>query len=139
IFTFSTRYRFDHSTFELRRFEAEARANFDRWWVNVVYGIYDAQPLLGFPVRREGIMTQGSIKLGQNWVFTGAVRFDIDAHKIDSTQLGLGYIDDCLILALNYITSYTYGSTVTPDHRVMFQIALRTLGTTGGTQAQTPQ
>src|SRR5690606_11888833 len=94
VFTFSTRYRFDRRSFEVRRFEAEARANFDRWWLNVVYGVYDAQPLLGFPLQREGVMTQASLKVGANWVLTGMVRYDLDNHKVDSTMFGVGYIDD---------------------------------------------
>lgn len=139
IFTFSTRYRFDRSTFEVRRFEAEARTSIDRWTISMVYGIYDAQPLIGFPLKREGIMTQGSVWLGANWMATGMIRYDIDAKKIDSTHLGLGYIDDCLIIAMNYIAMYSYGSTQKLDHRVVFQIALRTLGTTGGTQQSQPR
>jgi LPS-assembly protein len=139
IYTFSTRYRFDHSTFELRRFEAEARANFDRWSVAVVYGNYDAQPLLGFLQRREGVLTSGSIKLGANWVLSAAARYDIDAGKFDQTQLGLGYIDDCFILAVNYVTSYSYSGNVTADHRVIMQIGLRTLGSTGISQTTNPQ
>ena len=143
VFTFSTRYRFDHSTFELRRFEAEARATFDRWSFWTVYGSYAAQPLLGFLQRREGILGGTSIKLGANWVLTGTALYDIDAHKIGQTQLGLGYIDDCLILAFNYIRSYSYSvtatqTTATLDHRFMVQIGLRTLGITGTNQASTP-
>ena len=131
IYTFSTRYRFDHDSFALRRFEAEVRANVDRWSVAVTYGNYDAQPLLGFLQRREGILGSTSVKLGANWVFTGAARYDLDAGKFDMTQFGLGYIDDCLIVAFQYITSYTYSGNVTPDHRFVFQIGLRTLGNAG--------
>ena len=56
-----------------------------------------------------------SVKLDANWVLLGAARYDINAGKFDQTRLGLGYIDDCLILAVNYITSYTYSGNV--DHR----------------------
>jgi LPS-assembly protein len=127
-YTFTTRYRFDQSTFEMRRFEVEANANFDRWSVGVLYGRYDAQPQLGYLTAREGILGNAAIKLNRNWLATAAVRYDIDAGKFDQTQFGLGYIDDCLILALNYITSYAYSGNPTKDHRVMLQLSLRTLG-----------
>ena len=65
------------------------------------------------PDRREGILGSASIKLNANWVATGAARYDIDASKFDQTRFGVGYIDDCFILALNYITSYTYSGN--PD------------------------
>jgi LPS-assembly protein len=134
IYAFTTRFRFDNSTFELRRFEAEARANVDRWSVGLLYGMYDAQPLIGFLERREGILGTASVKLNSNWIASTGLRYDIDANKFSQTQFGIGYIDDCLILALNYITSYTYSGNATTDHRVMLQLSLRTLGTTSFSQ-----
>ncbi|MBM3529790.1 MAG: LPS-assembly protein LptD [Alphaproteobacteria bacterium] len=127
-YTFTTRYRFDQSTFELKRFEVEGQAHFDRWSVGVLYGQYAAQPQLGYLQPREGILGSASVKLDRNWLATAAVRYDIDASKFDQTQFGLGYIDDCLIVALNYITSYAYSGNPTKDHRVLLQLSLRTLG-----------
>jgi LPS-assembly protein len=134
IFTFTTRFRFDHDTFAVQRFETEARATVDRWSVSVLYGDYAAQPLLGFLTRREGILTTASVKLTSNWLATGAVRYDLEAHKLAGTQFGVSYIDDCIILALNYITNYTYSGNVTNDQRIMFQVSLRTLGGTAFSQ-----
>ena len=135
VYTFSTRYRFDESTFALRRFELEARANFDRWSGALLYGNYDRQPELGFLERREGVLGSASIKLTQNWVLQGAARYDIDAAKFDQTRIGVGYVDDCLILALNYVTSYNYnGQPQAADHRVILQLSLRTLGGTAISQ-----
>ena len=59
IYSFTTRFRFDQDNFEVRQFETEARASFDRWSVSVLYGKYDAQPRLGFLTRREGILGSG--------------------------------------------------------------------------------
>jgi LPS-assembly protein len=132
IFTFTTRYRFDEQTFDMRRFELEGRANFDRLSLQALYGNYDKQPELGFLTRREGILGGVSYKVTQNWAVIAAARYDIDADSFDQTRFGVGYIDDCLILALNYITSYTYSGNPTRDHRLMLQMSLRTLGTTSG-------
>ena len=134
IWSFITRFRFDQSTFDVQRFEAEARASFDRWSVSVLYGDYAAQPLLGFLDRRQGILTNGSIKITQNWVANAAVRYDIDAEKLAGTSFGVGYIDDCLIVALNYMRNYTYSGVATRDDRVMLQMTLRTLGGTSVSQ-----
>jgi LPS-assembly protein len=130
-YMFTTRYRFDQETFALRRFELEGRANFDRWSVSALYGSYDAQPQLGFLNRREGILGTTQIKLNANWVATAGVRYDLTAGKIDQTQFGIGYIDDCFILALNYISGYSYNQTTlttTSDQRIMLQLSLRTIG-----------
>jgi LPS-assembly protein len=133
-YTFTTRYRFDESTFAVRRFEAESRANYDRWIVSVLYGRYAAQPQLGFLTDRQGILSSLSYKLTANWITTSAIRYDLEANQIQQYQIGLGYIDDCFILALNYITDYGYSGNPTVDHRIMLQMSLRTLGSTGVSQ-----
>ena len=142
-YTFTTRYRFDHSTFELNRFEVEGRASYDRISLSVLYGQYAPQPELGFLSWRQGILGTASLKIGANWVATTALGYDVDARKFSSTQFGLGYIDDCFIFAMNYITGYSYSyntslgvaTTSTLDHRFMLTIALRTIGSTGASQS----
>ena len=70
-----------------------------------------------------------SYKINPNWAVSTALRYDIEAGKFDQTRFGLGYIDDCFILGLNYITDYTYSTSVpVPNHTIMLQLALRTLG-----------
>ncbi|GIK79044.1 MAG: LPS-assembly protein LptD [Pseudorhodoplanes sp.] len=130
ILTLSTRFRFDEETFAVRRFEIEGRANFDRWSLQALYGNYDKQPELGFLTRREGILGGASVKLNQNWVMQAAARYDLDADRFDQTRIGVGYVDDCFILALNYITSYDYTVDVKKDHRIMLQLNLRTIAGT---------
>jgi len=130
IYSFTMRARFDEATFAIERFEAETRANFDRWTLQLLYGDYAAQPQLGFLTRREGILTGAQVKLTDNWVLLGSLRYDLFAHEFDQTRVGLGYVDDCLLLSLNWLTGYTYTGTTTPvkDSSVMLQFSLRTLG-----------
>jgi LPS-assembly protein len=134
-YTFSTRARFDEQTLNVSRFEAEGRASFDRWSVSLMYGNYAPQVDLGYLTRREGVLGSGSIKVANNWVVTGAARWDLAANKLDTYTLGAGYVDDCFVLAVNYVTSYTYTTNfATPpvlSHAFMFQLGLRTLGTSG--------
>src|SRR6185312_14589098 len=82
-YTFTSRFRFDQDTFEAKRTELEARANYDRWSVSLLYGDYAAQPEIGFLTRRQGILGSTSIKLDANWVLSGAARYDINAGKFD--------------------------------------------------------
>ena len=55
-YTFSTRARFDELTGSVERFEAEGRANYDRFSVSLLYGDYAAQPDIGYLTRREGVL-----------------------------------------------------------------------------------
>jgi LPS-assembly protein len=131
-YTFSVRGRFDEATGSANRLEAEARANYDRWSLSVLYGDYAPQAELGYLTRREGILTSASVKLAANWVVTGSARWDLVANQLNQYVIGFGYVDDCFVLAANYVTSYTYAVGTTPptlSHAFMFQIGLRTIGT----------
>ncbi|UGA46402.1 LPS-assembly protein LptD [Bradyrhizobium quebecense] len=137
-YTFSVRSRMDEATWNINRFEATASANFDRWSIAVTYGDYAAQPELGYLTRREGILTSGSVKVASNWVVQGAARWDLEANKINQYAFGAGYVDDCFVLAANYITSYTYQAGSQPpvlSHAFMFQIGLRTIAQTSTTSS----
>jgi LPS-assembly protein len=135
-YTFSTRARFDQATMNVNRFEAEGRANFDRWSVALTYGNYAAQPELGYLTRREGLLGSASVKVAANWVVSGAARWDLEANKLNQYIVGAGYVDDCFVLAANYVTSYNYSAGTTPPtlgHAFMLQIGLRTLASQAGT------
>lgn len=130
-YKFTTRARFDEATGSVNRFEAEASASFNRWSISTIYGSYAAQPDLGFLTRRQGILTTGSVKVASNWVVSGGARWDLEANRINQYIVGAGYVDDCFVLALNYVTGYAYtnyGTTPTLNHSVMLQIGLRTIG-----------
>jgi len=130
-YRFTTRVRLDEATLDVNRFEAEASASFNRWSVSMIYGNYAAQPDLGFLARRQGILGNASFKLASNWVVAGGARWDLETSKIDQYTVGAGYVDDCFVLALNYVTSYAYSNYATApalNHSVMLQLGLRTLG-----------
>jgi LPS-assembly protein len=132
-YTFSTRARLDQATGSLQRFETEGRANFDRWSVGLMYGDYSPQPEIGYLTRREGILASGSVKVAANWVVTGAARWDLVANQINQYVVGAGYVDDCFVLAANYVTSFSYSAGTAPpvlSQAFMLQIGLRTLANT---------
>ncbi|WP_139481501.1 LPS-assembly protein LptD [Bradyrhizobium ivorense] len=130
-FTFSVRSRMDEATRNINRFEAQASANFDRWSASVTYGDYAAQPELGYQARREGIMTTGSLKVAANWVVTGSARWDLQSNNINQYVFGAGYVDDCFVLAANYVSSYNYSVGSTPpvlNKTYLLTLGLRTIG-----------
>ena len=123
-YMFTASARFDEQTFAVERLELETRANFDRLGINLLYGDYAAQPELGFLTRREGFIAGASYKLTTNWVATAAAGYDIFAHQFNYSRIGLGYVDDCFMLAVNYISSYAYNGTSSPvaNSTVMFPV-----------------
>ncbi len=131
IFTFTSRFRFDEENFSVQRMELESRATFDRWTLDVLYGNYAAQPEIGYLTRRNGVLTTATVKLSENWVVNGGVRYDFEAGQPSQTRMGLGYIDDCFILSFNWFTDYTYSGNVSTSQTFMLQLSLRTIGGTG--------
>jgi LPS-assembly protein len=142
-YTFTARFRFDEETYQVERAEFEAKANFDRISTSIMYGNYGAQPDIGFLTRRDGILSSTQFKITPNWSVLGSARYDLTAGEFDQYRLGFGYIDDCIALALNYITDYSYGYSPTTNtsiqasinHTVMLQLSLRTLGGTSFQQS----
>jgi LPS-assembly protein len=130
VYSFTVRGRFDQATWTPQRLEVETRANFERWTLQVLYGDYAPQPLLGFLTRREGLLAAASVKLTENWLLLGSTRYDIENDRFDQARVGVGYVDDCFMLSVNWLSSYTYTTTTAPvrNDTVMLQFSLRTLG-----------
>jgi LPS-assembly protein len=139
-YKFTTRFRFDHGDFTLQRAEYEVVANFNRWNASILYGDYASQPQIGYIDRRQGLLGSASVKLDSNWLLRGSALYDVRGGKFTSNMIGLAYMDDCLILGLNYITSYSYGTgSAVLNHSIMLQLSLRTLGGTMVSQAMNQQ
>ena len=131
VYSFAVRGRFDQSTFNPQRLEVDTRANFERWTLQLLYGDYAAQPLLGFLNRRQAVLAGSSVKVTANWVLLGSARYDIENDRFDQARLGVGYVDDCFMISANWIGGYTYtttGSGPVSNNTFMLQFSLRTLG-----------
>ena len=133
-FSFTSRLRFGESDFTLQRTELQTTANFERWTTTLVYGNYAPQPAVGALDRREGIVASARAKVDSNWALLGAVRYDVRSAQISGGSIGAGYVDDCFIVALNYLSEYAYNGTSKFNNTVMFQVSLRTIG--GNTTTQ---
>ena len=103
----------------------------------VLYGKYDAQPLLGFLDAARGHPRQrllqdrhrtGCPRRASATTSTPQVRWPepVSASAISTIA------SSC---ALNYITNYTYSGNVATDQRIMLQFTLRTLGGTAVSQS----
>lgn len=149
-FSFTGRGRFDEQTFALERLELQAAGKFGPVTANAMYARYAAQPQLGYPNRREGLMTGATLQLNENWSVNGRVLFDLDRYvterqnyvytstssgssnrwSVASMSIGAGYNDECLNFGVTYISSYKNDSTGTrrPDKTIMVRLELKTLG-----------
>ena len=80
----------------------------------MLYGDYAAAAGVRLPdAPRRHCSAARSVKVAANWVVTGAARWDLVANKINQYVIGAGYVDDCFVLAANYVTSYSYAAGTT--------------------------
>jgi LPS-assembly protein len=133
-FSFVSRFRFDKDDLSIRRFEFETRSTWDRLTLSTTYARYEAQPEIGFLLRRNGIYQLATYRFADYWSVTGGVRYDIDRDKIDFGLLTLAYTDECFVISANYIADYTNLVTSTPVHKFILRVDLRTLGGTNFSQ-----
>lgn len=132
--SFGSHFRFDEDSFNLRAAELAARANFDRFQANVIYGRYDREPLQGFDSIREGVLAGGRVFVTEDVYVEGGARYNFDYKAFDRTEVGFG-IDDimqCLALGFTYIREVDNSSEsiklADVDHKFLLRVDLRTLG-----------
>jgi LPS-assembly protein len=150
-FSFTGRGRFDNDTFAMERLELQSKARItSRLSASALYARYAAQPELGYPTRREGLLTSANFKLTDRWSLNGSVLFDLDRYLSDrqtyvyaglpaqqsnrwsiaSMSVGALYQDECTTFGVTYVSSFKDDSTGTrrPDTAIMLRLELRTLG-----------
>jgi len=143
-FSFVTRFRFDKDDLSLRRFEAETTSRWDRLTLSTIYARYEAQPMIGFLERRNGIYQTATYQFHDYWSITGGFRYDLERGRFDFGTVGLSYTDECFAITATYVADYTNLVTSSSVHKFLLRVNLRTLGETGfrqnlGNQVTTTQ
>ena len=146
-FSFIAKGRFDPDTFNLRRFDMIANASIGPMTGSLQYARYEAQPLIGYDKRREGVSSSLQYKINSNYFVSGNVIFDLSRHlyndvptigghaglfSLAGVGFGAGYSDDCTVLRVNYTSVYQEktGVGAVRNQTILLQLQLRTLGET---------
>ncbi|WP_201829269.1 LPS-assembly protein LptD [Microvirga zambiensis] len=166
-FAVVTRARFDDEDFDLNRFEAGVRANFNPYVpvsTSLTYARYEAQPAIGFPLRREGLLGTARWDISPNWYVSGSLLLDLDryllARQTFATQyaanpatavydrqniayvsgmsFGVGYMDECTTFSLIYSVTPREVTRTSGEkdqnHTIAFSLEFRSLGEVGYSQ-----
>jgi LPS-assembly protein len=148
-YSFITKANFDNNNFDLKRLDISANANFGHLTTSVIYARYAAQPEIGFDKLREGLALSGKYDMFEHYFVSGSVAFDLSRHLYDaelgtktsrfavaSSNIGIGYHDECTTFSLNYTSGYGYGnSAASRGDAVVLQLTLRSLGSARVTEA----
>ncbi|MCS0493619.1 LPS-assembly protein LptD [Ancylobacter mangrovi] len=125
------RFRFSEDDWSVQRYELEGRAVVNKLMLSATYGLYAAQPELGYYEQREGLLGTGQYKINQNWSVMGAARYNLRQDEIDYTLFGISYADECFGLTLSYKSDYTESGNRERVDTVLLTVSLRTLGAAG--------
>ena len=142
--SFLAKGRFDSSSLDTRALDLISSFNWHSFSSSIQYSRYAAQPLIGYPFRREGVLVNGRYNFLDHYFVSASTVLDLNPHKYDNVTgaydlaighpqlatlgVGVGYNDECTTFSVNYSRSYTYSANVqTVDQTVMFQLTLRTL------------
>ena len=109
IYTFTSRFRFDENTFEVRRFEVEGRANFDRWSAHRALRQLRRAARDRLPRAPPGHTRPGHVQVHAELerARLGALRHRGQADQ-PAPRSGSATSTTALHFALNYMTDYTY-------------------------------
>ena len=152
------RGRFDEKTFALRRAEVQANTTVGPVTNSLTYQRIAAQPELGFNFRREGILTNNTLRLGNGWQLSSGVLFDLsrylyerdyaaaytlanpvlvpivpntDRFRPSALSLGIGYYDEGTSFSVTYSRNYndlTSTNSRTTTDAVLVKLELKHLG-----------
>lgn len=142
---FTAKGLFNTQNFEPDRLDIASDFNLGAWTGGVDFANYQAQPILGYYVPREGLSLNSRYQLTPHYFLQGSVTFDMSRQyyppsltgftnagpwAIASESLGAGYTDDCTSLLVNYSSVYEDIGTGTLVHNQIFmvQLQLRSLG-----------
>lgn len=120
--------RFDEDSFDLKRTDLGARANYGPVAAHAVYAAYDAQPGLGIPTARSEVQTGGSLALAENWSVFGSIRYDLELQTEVADSMGIRYHDDCFALSVIYTETFIRDRDIEPNQQVMLRFELKHLG-----------
>ena len=76
-YSFVAKARFDVDTFDMRRFDLAAHANWGQIEATLLYARYDAQPDIGYYKPREGFGAASKIKFNENFFVNGSIIVDM--------------------------------------------------------------
>jgi LPS-assembly protein len=145
IFSFIAKARFDVSSLAVRRLDLITTYNFGALTGSIQFADYEAQPVIGYDVRREGLSLSSRYKITDHYFAQGNITFDMSRQYYPASLIGFtnpgpfaiaaagvsaGYQDECTTFSVNYSSTYNdYGSgSLTRNQTVLLQLQLRTLG-----------
>lgn len=117
--SFTSKQQLDSSTYALDRLDGIVSANLGGVTASVDYGRYAAQPLLGWPHERQGVLTSLKYKINDQVTIEGGLVVDLSRYLYDvpgqtepvfypsNFNVGISYTDTCTTFKLAFSSVIT--------------------------------
>jgi LPS-assembly protein len=145
IFSFIAKSRFDVDSLAVRRLDLITNYNFGALTGAIQFADYEAQPVIGYDVRREGLSLSSRYKITDHYFAQGNITFDMSRQYYPAALIGysnpgpfaiaavggsVGYQDECTTFSVNYGSIYQDNGTgsLVRNQTVLVTLQLRTLG-----------
>lgn len=123
------RFRMNTEHFENKRNEFVISAGVPAFRVFTDYVYADRPGFTNDLSDIEQVYAGFSSRILPDWTVTAATRRDLtNSEGALSYQAGLIYEDECFILGLTYVRSYTSDREISPGQSILLRFALKTLG-----------
>ncbi|GAB0112566.1 LPS-assembly protein LptD [Acidisoma sp. C75] len=137
--SFTYRTRLDHTSLQDKYTDAFVTAGVPALRMTAGYLYSSTDPYYyydGSPPPAEYYVPRNEVTFGlnanyQNWSFNGGVQENVQTGQLDSTNLGFGWQNDCLGLALSYSHSNTQIGSENGSTTVLFTVTFKTIGAIG--------
>ncbi len=114
----------------LNRQELTASLSFDRFYANVNYIDFAAEPNYGRKTRENWVTSDARIGLSEGWNLFGGLTYDLATNVMSRKTVGVEF--DCKCMNFKFYYQGTVDSvSLATDNRVMLSIELATIGKTG--------
>jgi LPS-assembly protein len=124
----SSTIRLDERTFDIRRHDVNAVANFGPLDVAGTYSDVSAAPAFGRLTAEEQVTALATLALSDEWEVFGGTRYDIQQTRQVGNLIGLRFNCDCFTAEIVYSENFTDDRDVDQESRILFRIVLKSLG-----------
>jgi LPS-assembly protein len=94
----------------------------------VSYMAVQAQPLAGFYIPREEVAGYSALKLNDQWMVFGDLRYDLELRQFVRNEIGIQYADECVIYSVTYQQTFISIEDIKPNTAVMVRVGIKGFG-----------
>lgn len=128
MFRFLTQARFDEETFDIRRLDVGASADYGPLSGSVNYVLAKPQPGLEVFDDREEMLVSAALQVTDLWSVFGDIRYNFEIDEAIEQSIGVKYACDCFMMSVKYTKSEIEDRDLEPEETILVGFEFKNLG-----------